>query len=51
MRCTIWYYLYDSKNVKNAHRGVLVLVKLPAISTMSHADHPSGNRRGQVFSY
>ena len=27
MRCTIWYHLYNLKNVKNAHGGVLILVK------------------------
>ena len=25
MRCVIWYYLYNSKNVKNTHGGVLIL--------------------------
>ena len=30
MRCTIWYYLYNLKNVKNTHEGVLILVKLQA---------------------
>ena len=28
MRCTIWYNLYNLKNVKNTYRGVLRLVKL-----------------------
>ena len=28
MRCAIWYLLYNSKNVKNTHGGVLILVKL-----------------------
>ena len=28
--CAIWYHLYSLKNVKNAHRGVLILVKLQA---------------------
>ena len=27
MRCAIWYHLYDLKNVKNTHGGVLILVK------------------------
>ena len=27
MRCAIWYYLYNLKNVKNIHGGVLLLVK------------------------
>ena len=26
MRCAIWYHLYDFKNVKNTHGGVLLLV-------------------------
>ena len=30
MRSTIWYHLYNSKNVKNTHGGVLILVKLQA---------------------
>ena len=30
MRCTIWYHLYNFKNVKNAHGEVLLLVKLQA---------------------
>ena len=30
MRCAIWYYLYNLKNVKNTHGGVLTLVKLQA---------------------
>ena len=25
MRCAIWYYLYNLKNVKNTHGGVLLL--------------------------
>ena len=31
MRCAIWYHLYDLENVKNAHGGVLILVKLQAL--------------------
>ena len=30
MRCVIWYRLYNLKNVKNSHGGVLLLVKLQA---------------------
>ena len=30
MFCAIWYILYKLKNVKNTHRGVLLLVKLQA---------------------
>ena len=32
MFCTIWYYFYNLKNVKNTHGGVLLLVKLQAFS-------------------
>ena len=28
MRCAICYYLFDFKNVKNTHGGVLLLVKV-----------------------
>ena len=28
MPCKIWYHLYNLKNVKNTHGGVLLLVKL-----------------------
>ena len=30
MRGAIWYYLYNLKNVKNTHVGVLLLIKLQA---------------------
>ena len=30
MRCAIWHHLYNLNNVKNTHRGVLLLVKLQA---------------------
>ena len=30
MRCAIWYHLYNFKNVKNTHGGVLISVKLQA---------------------
>ena len=30
MRCAIWCHLYNLKNVKNAHGGMLILVKLQA---------------------
>ena len=28
MLWTIWYHSYDLKNVKNAHAGIILLVKL-----------------------
>ena len=30
MRCAICYHLYNLKNVKNTHKGVLILIKLQA---------------------
>ena len=36
MRCSIWYHLYNLKNVKNTHVGVLLLVKL---QVPNHALH------------
>ena len=30
VRCAIWYHLYNLKNMKNTHGGVLILVKLQA---------------------
>ena len=30
MQCAIWHQLYNLKNVKNTHGGVLLLVKLEA---------------------
>ena len=32
MSCAIWYYLYNSKSVKNIHGRVLLSVKLQAKS-------------------
>ena len=31
MRCAIWYHLYNLKNVKNIHGGILILIKLQAL--------------------
>ena len=28
MRCAIWYHVYNLKNMKSTHGGVLLLVKL-----------------------
>ena len=36
MRCAIWYHLYNLKNVKNTHGGVLILVKLQAEATCNN---------------
>ena len=32
LRCTIWYYLHNLKNVKNTPEGMLLLVKLQAMT-------------------
>ena len=34
MFCVIWYHLYNLKNVKNIHGGVLLLIKLQVTSQM-----------------
>ena len=34
VRCAIWYHLYNLKNVKNTHGGVLILVKLQVFASM-----------------
>ena len=34
LRCAIWYHLYNFKNVKNTHGGVLV--KFQAFSATQH---------------
>ena len=39
MRCAIWYHLYNLKNVKNTHGGVLILVKLQALAKSRNAPH------------
>ena len=36
MRCAIWYRLYNFKNLKNTHGGVLLLLKLQAKATLLH---------------
>ena len=32
MFCALWYHLYNLKNMKNTHGGVLLLVKLQALA-------------------
>ena len=32
MRCVIWYHLYNLKNVKNTHGGLLLLVNLQTLA-------------------
>ena len=36
VRCAIWHHLYNLKNVKNTHGGVLILVKLQLKLTLLH---------------
>ena len=31
MLCVIWYHLYNFKNVKNTHGGVLLLLKVSVL--------------------
>ena len=47
MLCVIWYHMCNLKNVKNTHRGVLLLVNLQALAcyerfeSLTHAFHVS----------
>ena len=38
--CTIWYYLYNLKNVKNIHEKVSLLVKLQASADFAKSNTP-----------
>ena len=38
MFCTIWYCLYNFKNMKNTHGGSLLLVKLQVFSFLSFSE-------------
>ena len=41
MLCAIWYHWYNLKNVKNTHRGELILVKLqPSVCNFSKIKTP-----------
>ena len=42
MFCAIWYHLYNLKNVKNTHGGVLLLVKLQAFVELHSFRRVSG---------
>ena len=33
IHCAIWYHLYNLKNVRNTHGGVLILVNFTKINT------------------
>ena len=35
MRCAIWYHLYNLKNVKNTHGGVLLSLKVTLLHVRS----------------
>ena len=39
MLCAIWCHLYNLKNVKITHGGVLILVKLQALANSRKASH------------
>ena len=42
VRCASWYDLYNLKNVKNSHGGVLLLVKLQTeASNLTKSNTPS----------
>ena len=40
MRYEIWYHLYNLKNMKDTHGGVLLLVKLQAFSNFIKSNTP-----------
>ena len=44
VRCTIWYHLYNLKNVKNTHGGVLLLIKLQAVSRFLNCTNGTKSR-------
>ena len=46
VRCAIWYHLYNLKNVKNTHGGVLILVKLQ-VNAPHIADRSATNWEAQ----
>ena len=39
MRCAIWQHLYNLKNVKNTHGGLLILVKVAGFSRTLRISH------------
>ena len=39
MHCAFWYHLYNLKNMKNTHAGVLLLVKLKAGTKSRKTSH------------
>ena len=50
MLCAIWYHLYNLKNVKNTHRGVLLLVMLETEACNFTKSNTSVTRMFFVFS-
>ena len=48
MQCAIWHQLYNLKNVKNTHGGVLLLVKLEAWRILFPI---SGSEIGSVYAF
>ena len=51
MLCTIWYYLYKWKIVKNTHGGVLISVKLQAWSLQLYQNQHSSMGVFHVFCF
>ena len=49
MRCAIWYHLYDFKNMKNIHGGVLLLVKLQAEAETEACNFAKSDTPPRVF--
>ena len=43
MRCAIWYYLYNLKNMKNTHGRLLLLVKFQAEAEAETYNFTKGN--------
>ena len=56
-RCAICYHLYNFKNVKNTHAGVLILVKLQAKANgtkshkASHIEYTMKNRFSSSYEF
>ena len=54
MLCAIWYHLFNSKNLKNIHGEVTVLVKLQASSSNFKKKIPrifEGRKEGENHVY
>ena len=51
VRCAIWYHLYNLKNMKNTHGGVLILVKLQAAQVAQHITYIEFNTKNILTLY